>query len=238
MENNYKKLLCAISVIAVIVIIIQLDEAFSSNIDGQDTKTIGIEEEEGETNIGNKINTNSQTKTNSSNNNSNNNNQFIIGSNLTVFEGELISLKPSIANAIAMPSNSLIYSWNQVEGPKINLPDEDKKNKVLNFMAPNRPTDTKYAFELKVVQKTPSGNIDLGKDIISILVIDINKAAKGANTNIPPTSSQSLPPESSSASSSSPSSSLPNIPTKNTEGDIVVQGGGQFNPNFRDGLQK
>lgn len=232
MENNYKKLLCAISVIAVIVIIIQLDEAFSSNIDGQDTKTIEIEEEEeGETNLGNKINTNSQTKTNSSN--SNNNNQLIIGSNLTVFEGELISLKPSIANAIAMPSNSLIYSWNQVEGPKINLPDEDKKNKVLNFMAPNRPTDTKYAFELRVVQKTPSGNIDLGKDIINILVIDTNKAAKGANTNIPPTSSQSLPPE-----SSSPSSSLPNIPTKNTEGDIVVQGGGQFNPNFRDGLQK
>lgn len=231
MENNYKKLLCAISVIAVIVIIIQLDEAFS-DIGGQDIKTIGIEEEEeGETNLGNKINTNSQTKTNSSN--SNNNNKFIIGSNLTVLEGELISLTPSIANAIAMPSNSLIYSWNQVEGPKINLPDEDKKNKVLNFMAPNRPTDTKYAFELKVVQKTPSGNIDLGKDIINILVIDTNKAAKGANTNIPPTSSQSLPPE-----SSSPSSSLPNIPTKNTEGDIVVQGGGQFNPNFRDGLQK
>lgn len=237
MENNYKKLLCAISVIAVIVIIIQLDEAFSSNIDGQDTKTIEIEEEEeGETNLGNKINTNSQTKTNSSN--SNFNNQFIIGSNLTVLEGELISLTPSIANAIAMPSNSLIYSWNQVQGPKINLPDEDKKNKVLNFMAPNRPTDTKYAFELKVVQKTPSGNIDLGKDIINILVIDTNKAAKGANTNIPTTSSQSLPPESSSPSSSSPSSSLPNIPTKNNEGDIVVQGGGQFNPNFRDGLQK
>lgn len=235
MENNYKKLLCAISVIAVIVIIIQLDEAFSSNFGGQDTKTIGIEEEEGETNLGNKINTNSQTKTNSSNSN---NNKFIIGSNLTVLEGELISLTPSIANAIAMPSNSLIYSWNQVEGPKINLPDEDKKNKVLNFMAPNRPTDTKYAFELKVVQKTPSGNIDLGKDIINILVIDTNKAAKGANTNIPPTSSQSLPPESSSPSSSSPSSPLPNIPTKNNEGDIVVQGGGQFNPNFRDGLQK
>ena len=237
MENNYKKLLCAISVIAVIVIIIQLDEAFSSNIDGQDTKTIEIEEEEGETNLGNKINTNSQTKTNSSNSNDNNN-QFIIGSNLTVLEGELISLKPSIANAIAMPSNSLIYSWNQVEGPEINLQDEDKKNKVLNFMAPNRPTDTKYAFELKVVQKTPSGNIDLGKDIINILVIDTNKTAKGVNTNIPPTSSQSLPPESSSPSLSSPSSSLPNIPTKNNEGDIVVQGGGQFNPNFRDGLQK
>jgi hypothetical protein len=102
-------------------------------------------------------------------------------------------------------------------------------------MAPNRPTDTKYAFELKVVQKTPNGNIDFGKDIINILVIDANKVAKGASMNIPASSSSSssssIPGQS---EQSAPSSSLPNVPTRNSQGDIVVQGGGQFNPNFRD----
>ena len=33
MESNYKKLLCAISVIALVVIIIQLNDAFGSNIE-------------------------------------------------------------------------------------------------------------------------------------------------------------------------------------------------------------
>ena len=33
MESNYKKLLCALSVITVVVIIIQLNDAFGSNIE-------------------------------------------------------------------------------------------------------------------------------------------------------------------------------------------------------------
>jgi hypothetical protein len=153
---------------------------------------------------------------------------------LTVFEGEPIHLQPLIANAIAIPANSLMYSWNQIEGPKINIAEESKKNKILNFMAPNRPTDTKYAFELKVIQKTPNGNIDFGQDIINILVIDTNKVAKGASMNIPPSSSSSSTPIPEQSEESAPSASLPNEPTRNSQGDIVVQGGGQFNPNFRD----
>jgi hypothetical protein len=34
MENNYKKLLCALSVITIVVIIIQLNIAFGSNLEG------------------------------------------------------------------------------------------------------------------------------------------------------------------------------------------------------------
>ena len=68
---------------------------------------------------------------------------------MTVFEGNLITLKTLIANAIALPSQSVIYSWNQVDGPKINLAEEEKQNKNLQFIAPNRPNDSKYVFELK-----------------------------------------------------------------------------------------
>jgi hypothetical protein len=234
MENNYKKLLCAISVIAVIVIIIQLEEAFSSNLVVENTNTIveEKEEEEDNANLNNEMAIKNQTQTtslskdnNNENNNNNNNDRFTIGSDLTVFEGEPISLKPLIANAIALPAKSLIYSWNQIEGPKINLPDEAKINKFLEFMAPNRPSDTKYAFELNVVQKTPNGNMELGKDIINILVIDTNKVAKGASMNIPSTST---------APSSTSPSPPPNVPNNSEPGDIIVQGGGQFNPNFRD----
>ena len=246
MENNYKKLLCAISIIAIVVVIIQLEEAFSLNSIVDNTNPTVIEEEKEEQTNESKfdkgLNTNSQIKTislskSNSDNNNNNNKKFNINSNLTVFEGEPINLQPLIANAIAIPANSLIYSWNQIEGPKINIAEESKKNKILNFMAPNRPTDTKYAFELKVVQKTPNGNIDFGKDIINILVIDTNKVAKGASMNIPQSSSSSSPsstPIPGQSEQSAPSASLPNVPTKNSQGDIVVQGGGQFNPNFRD----
>jgi hypothetical protein len=229
MQNNYKKLLCAISVIAVVVIIIQLDEAFSSNF-VENTNTI-VEEEENNANPNVNMNINNQTQTtslskdNNNENNNNNNDRFTIGSDLTVFEGEPISLKPLIANAIALPAKSLTYSWNQIEGPKINLPNEAKINKFLEFMAPNRPSDTKYAFELNVVQKTPNGNMELGKDIINILVIDTNKVAKGASMNIPSTST---------APSSTSPSPPPNVPNDSEPGDIIVQGGGQFNPNFRD----
>ena len=100
-----------------------------------------------------------------------------------------------------------------------------QKNKILNFIAPNLPSDTRYVFEVKVVQKNPNGgNIDLGKDTINILVIDINKIAKGAGMNIPLTSSSSSPL----------SPPPPNI--SNNNGDVVVDAG-KFNPNFRDGYQ-
>ena len=60
-----------------------------------------------------------------------------------------------------------MHSWNQLEGLKINL-GEDKKSKILIFSAPNRPTDTKLVFELKVTQKKSNKeNIDCGKDIIN-----------------------------------------------------------------------
>jgi hypothetical protein len=107
------------------------------------------------------------------------NNRVNVGPDLTVFEGDLITLKTLIANAISLPSQSVIYSWNQVDGPKINLAEEEKQNKNLQFIAPNRPNDSKYVFELKAIQKTESKNIDLGKDSVTITVLDINKVAKG-----------------------------------------------------------
>jgi hypothetical protein len=114
------------------------------------------------------------------------NNRVNVGPDLTVFEGDLVSLKALIVNAISLPSQSVIYSWNQVEGPKINLAEEEKQNKNLQFIAPNRPNDSKYVFELKAIQKTESKNIDLGKDSVTITVLDINKVAKGVTMqNIP-----------------------------------------------------
>ena len=115
----------------------------------------------------------------------------------------------------------LLYSQNQIEGPKINLTEEDKRNKILKFIAPNYPVDTKYAFEVKVVQKKPNGSIVLGKDRINFLVIDTNKIAKGASMNIP-LSSSSLP--SNSLSLSIPQPLQPNI-QRNNNGDIVVDPG-------------
>lgn len=107
------------------------------------------------------------------------NNRVSIGPDLNVFEGDIISLRAFIVNAISLPSQSVIYSWNQVDGPKINLAEEEKQNKNLQFIAPNRPNDSKYVFELKAIQKTDSETIDLGKDSVTITVRDINKAAKG-----------------------------------------------------------
>lgn len=225
MEINNKKLLCALSVIALVVIIIQLNLAFGSNLEGNDNSSSVLEnnqEIDKQKNQTNSINTNT-------------NNRVIAGLDITVYEGEPISLKPIISNAIALPAKSLIYSWNQIEGPKINLAEEDKKNKILNFIAPNLPSDTRYVFEVRVVQKNPNGgNIDLGKDTINILVIDINKIAKGAGMNIPLTSSSPSP--SSPSSSSSPSSPPPPPNISNNNGDVVVDAG-KFNPNFRDGYQ-
>jgi hypothetical protein len=115
------------------------------------------------------------------------NHRVSVGPDLTVFEGDLITLKTLIANAISLPSQSVIYSWNQVDGPKINLLEEEKQNKNLQFIAPNRPNDSKYVFELKAILKTDYETIDLGKDSVTITVLDINKAAKGAiMQNVPP----------------------------------------------------
>jgi hypothetical protein len=59
-----------------------------------------------------------------------------------------------------------VHSWNQLEGLKIKL--GEAKSKILIFSAPNRPTDTKHVFELKVTQKKSNKeNIDCGKDIIN-----------------------------------------------------------------------
>ena len=57
-----------------------------------------------------------------------------VGPDLTVSEGDLISITGLIANAISLPAQSVIYSWNQIEGPKINLADEEKQVKNLKFI--------------------------------------------------------------------------------------------------------
>ncbi|HJU58619.1 MAG TPA: hypothetical protein VJ583_02625 [Nitrososphaeraceae archaeon] len=128
MNINNKKLLCALSAIALVVIIIQLNDAFgsNSNLEGNDDSMV---EEIKNNNLDNKVKNLKQNQTKSMNINTNN--QFITGSDITVYEGEPISLKPLITNAIALPVHSLIYFWNQIEGPKINLAEEDKKIRFL-----------------------------------------------------------------------------------------------------------
>jgi hypothetical protein len=124
MNINNKKLLCALSAIALVVIIIQLNDAFgsNSNLEGNDDSMV---EEIKNNNLDNKVKNLKQNQTNSMDINTNS--QFITGSDITVYEGEPISLKPLITNAIALPVHSLIYFWNQIEGPKINLAEEEKK---------------------------------------------------------------------------------------------------------------
>lgn len=124
MESNYKKLLCALSVITLVVIIIQLNDAFGSNLE-QNYNTIVENKanlDENNLEINNKQNLTSSI-------NINKNDQVTVGSDIKVFEGQPISLKLLIANAISFPAKSLIYSWNQLEGPKINLAEEAKKVK-------------------------------------------------------------------------------------------------------------
>ena len=231
MEIDNKKLIFALSLIALVVIIIQLNVALGSNLEENNISMV-----ENNNNLdNNKLEIDDKQKKTTNSMNINSNIQLTAKSNITVYEGEPITLKPAVSNAIALPAKSLLYSWNQIEGPKINLTEEDKKNKVLNFIAPNYPSDTKYGFEVTVVQKNLNGNIDLGKATINVLVIDANKIAKGASMNIPLTPSTSLPSNSSSSlptTSSSSSSPLPNI--SNNNGDDIVVESGKFNPNFRD----
>ena len=110
-------------------------------------------------------------------------NRINLGPDREVTEGSIISLKPIIANAITIPSGSINYSWRQLEGPKLDLKEIDLSKNTLTFMAPNRPSDVAYAFELNAIQKKFDQNINLGKDSINIRVLDTNKIAKGIATN-------------------------------------------------------
>ena len=110
-------------------------------------------------------------------------NRVTLGPDRESAEGSVISLKPVITNAISIPSKSVSYTWKQLEGPKINLEDYVKHQSTLTFTAPNRPGDTKYAFEINAIQKKSNQNINLGKDSINILVLDTNIIAKGLATN-------------------------------------------------------
>ena len=121
------------------------------------------------------------------------NDRVSLGVDQTVTEGTNVTIGGIIAGAIGMPKGSVTYNWKQIEGPKIYLTEEDKQHKVLRFVAPNRPNDTKYAFELNALQKKDNENINLGKDSINILVIDSNKIAKGAGQSI-----RDIPPPSNS----------------------------------------
>jgi hypothetical protein len=121
------------------------------------------------------------------------NNRVSLGADQTVTEGTNVTIGGIIAGAIGMPKGSVIYNWKQIEGPKIYLTEEDKQQKVLRFVAPNRPNDTKYVFELSALQKKDNEKINLGKDSINIFIIDSNKIAKGVGQGI-----SAIPPPSSS----------------------------------------
>jgi hypothetical protein len=120
-----------------------------------------------------------------------NKNRVSLGPDRDAMEGTVISIKGIISNAIAIPAQSVIYSWKQLAGPKIELEENEAQKSTLIFMAPNRPNDTKYTFELNAIQKSDNKNINLGKDSINILVVDTNKDAKGFaidSTTIPKSS--------------------------------------------------
>ena len=183
-NEKYYKLLCSIFVFILLISLIQFNIIFASNT--QINNHTLANSNNNNNNNNNSSSSNVIDKRNITNADNIKNNRVSIGPDLNVFEGDIISLRAFIFNAISLPSQSVIYSWNQVEGPKINLEEEEKQNKTLQFIAPNRPSDSKYVFELKAIQKTESQNIDLGKDSVTITVLDINKAAKGVSMqNIP-----------------------------------------------------
>ena len=138
----------------------------------------------------------STTLNNSYNSFHQNDGGLTLGPDRTVNEGTNITLSGIIKGAISIPSNSVTYSWKQIDGPKLDLKEEDKQKKVLRFVAPNLPNDTKYSFELNAIQKKDNNeNINLGPDSINILVIDTNKVAKNIERNIPvmPNNGQDFP---------------------------------------------
>ena len=100
MESNYKKLLCAISVITLVIIIIQLNDAFGSNIEQNNNPVVGNKANLDENNL--EMN-NKQNLTSSIN--INKNYWFMVGLDIKVFEGQPINFKPSIANAISLLVN-------------------------------------------------------------------------------------------------------------------------------------
>ena len=176
-NSNNKKLICSIFISILLVSLNIINFAFGSNAELNNNTIINSND-----NIDKNI---SFDKGNVTKSNNINNNRVSVGPDLRVYEGDLISINGLIANALSLPAQSVIYSWKQIEGPKINLADEEKQNKNLKFITPNRPNDTKYVFELNAIQKKSSKDIELGKDSVTISVIDINKIAKGAvNTNI------------------------------------------------------
>jgi hypothetical protein len=176
-NSNNKKILCFLILSLLLVSLNIINFALSSNAEFNNNTVINSND-----NIDKNINFDKGNVTKS---NIINNNRVNVGPDLKVYEGDLISINGLIANAISLPAQSVVYSWKQIEGPKIDLADEEKQNKNLKFIAPNRPNDTKYVFELNAIQKKSSNDIELGKDSITINVVDLNKIAKGAvNTNI------------------------------------------------------
>ncbi len=159
---------------------IQVEIALSSNIPITTNNT---------TIVNDNTNTNNSLKIQYKNsvnyhNNITDDNRLSLGPDRMVPEGTNLTLGGIISGAISIPANSVIYSWKQLDGPKLDLKEEDKQQKILRFVAPNRPNDTKYVFELNAIQKKDNENINLGTDSINILVIDANKEEK-VNRNIP-----------------------------------------------------
>src|SRR5688500_8163241 len=170
-NSNNKPLLCSIFISILLISLYAINFAFGSNT-ALNNNTIANNNENIDKNIN--FDKTNLTKSNTHNNLVN------VGPDLRVYEGDLISIAGLIANAISLPAESVIYSWKQIEGPKINLADEEKQIKNLKFIAPNRPNDSEYVFELNAIQKKSSKDIELGKDSVTISVIDMNKIAKGA----------------------------------------------------------
>jgi len=75
MENNYKKLLCALSVIIIVVIIIQLNIAFGSNFERNNNTIV-----KDNTNLDNNLEVDKQNLTSSIN--TNNNVRVTVGSDI------------------------------------------------------------------------------------------------------------------------------------------------------------
>jgi hypothetical protein len=107
------------------------------------------------------------------------------GQDMVVLEGDIVTLNGSFANSMPIAEQSLLYLWKQSGGPKIDLLQNTDGNKSVNFIAPNRPNDTRYVFELNVIKVSNEDtvkNVTMGKDSVNILVTDVNKIAKGLSS--------------------------------------------------------
>ena len=187
-KNYYKIMICYFSISILIystILNIQNNNAiFSSTNETLENNIVNITKK----NMNNSIDNGNNTSENISKINKN---RVSLGPDRDAMEGTVISIKGIISNSIAIPAQSVIYSWKQLAGPKIELEENEAQKSTLIFMAPNRPNDTKYTFELNAIQKSDNKNINLGKDSINILVVDTNKDAKGFaidSTTIPKSS--------------------------------------------------